>query len=207
MAPIQLLVDWYPMGKTSYTTLFNVPGKPAWMLSELVSPLTLLYTVYTNPSRGSAPLPKSHIWLTTLFLVHYLHRAVLSPLMGPKIAPFHILLAASMAAFNFCNGSAIGGWLGGFGSAQEVPLWMTVLGSAMFAAGLWGNMYHEEILRDLRKEKEKVEGRRDKQEDTETVVLDGRVYKIPHGGLFEYCWYPHVCKPCGSLALPILTCG
>lgn len=50
---------------------------------ELCSPLTLLYTIYTNPERTGG-LPKIHIWLTTLYCMHYFHRALLSPILLVK---------------------------------------------------------------------------------------------------------------------------
>ncbi|KAA8903173.1 3-oxo-5-alpha-steroid 4-dehydrogenase-domain-containing protein [Sphaerosporella brunnea] len=195
VAPIQLAIDWYPMGKTSAKSIFNVPGKPAWIMMELVSPLTLLYTIYTNPSR-TGPLPKAHVWLTTLYCMHYFHRALLSPLRNPSIAPFNILLFFAGVAFNLANGSAIGAWLGGYGSATEVPVWRLVIGSAMFMLGLWGNVYHEEVLRDLRRDTPKKSKKSSKEAQKTPIEervheLEGRHYKIPHGGLFEYCWYPH----------------
>ncbi|KAI5845414.1 3-oxo-5-alpha-steroid 4-dehydrogenase-domain-containing protein [Tricharina praecox] len=186
--PLQLLLDWYPMGKTSSVSLLNVRGKPAWVLMELLSPSTLLYSIYSNPTRPLA-LPRSHVWLTTLYLMHYFHRALLSPLRNPAMADMHIVIAVAMGAFNLLNGTAIGAWLGGYGSAEETPSWMIALGSAMFLAGLWGNVYHEEVLRDIRRE---TAGSEKKVDDGETVVSEeGRVYKIPHGGLFAYCWHPH----------------
>jgi 3-oxo-5-alpha-steroid 4-dehydrogenase 1 len=184
------------MGKTSSASIFNVPGKPAWIIMELVSPLTLLYTIYTNPSRAGAPLPKAHAWLTTLYCMHYFHRALLSPLRNPSMAPFNVLLFFAGVAFNLVNGSAIGAWLGGYGSAAEVPTWQLVLGSAMFLLGLWGNVYHEEILRDIRRDTQER-----KKKDDDTVECDGRVYKIPRGGLFESCWYPHVSPLLGLLPI------
>jgi 3-oxo-5-alpha-steroid 4-dehydrogenase 1 len=176
------------MGKTGSRSFLNVRGKPAWVLMELLSPLTLLYSIYTNPTRPLV-LPKSHQWLTTLYLIHYFHRALLSPIRNPAMADMHILIAVCMGAFNLANGSAIGGWLGGYGSAEETPPWMIILGSVMFLTGLWANIYHEEVLRDIRRE---TAGKKGKDVDGETVVSEGRVYKIPQGGLFSYCWHPHV---------------
>ncbi|KAF8545034.1 3-oxo-5-alpha-steroid 4-dehydrogenase-domain-containing protein [Trichophaea hybrida] len=187
VAPIQLLSDFYPVGKTSISSIFNIHGKTAWILQELVSPATLLFTIYSNPTRAGNALPKSHIWLTTLYCTHYFHRSVLSPLWNPSMSPSHAIVFVLAIAFNLVNGSAIGGWLGGYGSAEEVPLWQVAVGSAMFLLGLWGNAYHEEILRDIRRDGNKVK-------DGETAVMseDGkRVYKIPQGGLFAYCWFPH----------------
>jgi 3-oxo-5-alpha-steroid 4-dehydrogenase 1 len=192
VAPVQLAIDWYPMGKTANKSVFNLPGKPAWVCMELVSPLTLLYTIYTNPSRTTEPLPKAHVWLTTLYCMHYFHRALLSPLRNPSMAPFSVLLFFIGVAFNLVNGSAIGGWLGGYGSAVEVPAWQVVVGSAMFLLGLWGNVFHEEILRDVRWNVRAGGSEKEEEEDGGMVVSEGRVYKIPQGGLFRYCWYPHV---------------
>lgn len=177
------------MGKTSSLSVLNVRGKPAWVLMEVLSPLTLLYSIYTNPTRPLA-LPKTHLWLTTLYLMHYFHRALLSPIRNPEMADMHILIAVSLGAFNLLNGSAIGAWLGGYGSAEKTPMWMVVLGSVVFLGGLWGNVYHEEVLRDIRRE---TGAKKEKDVDGETVVIEGRVYRIPQGGLFWYCWHPHVC--------------
>jgi 3-oxo-5-alpha-steroid 4-dehydrogenase 1 len=174
------------MGKTSLPSILNVPGKSSWIFMELFSPVSLLLAIYTNPTRAG-PLPKSHVWLTTLYCMHYFHRALLSPIRNPSMAPVHILLVLTGIVFNIVNGSAIGAWLGGYGNAETVPLWQMIVGSAMFLLGLWGNVYHEEILRDIRG------GPKKKEEDKDTVVSpEGRVYKVPRGGLFEYCWYPHV---------------
>jgi 3-oxo-5-alpha-steroid 4-dehydrogenase 1 len=110
------------------------------------------------------------------------------------MSPSHIIIVICAIAFNLVNGSAIGGWLGGYGSVKEVPLWQVVLGSVLFLLGLWGNVYHEEILRDLRRDGSNV-----KKRETAVRSEDGkRVYKIPQGGLFKYCWFPHVSSPSQS---------
>ncbi|KAG0136718.1 3-oxo-5-alpha-steroid 4-dehydrogenase-domain-containing protein [Tuber indicum] len=188
VAPLQLaLPEFYPAGKTSYPSIFNVPGKPGWIFMELFSPLTLLYTIYTNPER-TGELPKTHVWLTTLYCIHYLHRALLSPIRNPSMGPMNIGMVCAGVSFNIINGSAIGGWLGGYGSAADVPGWQISIGSAMFILGLWGNMYHEEILREIRRDKSFD---KDAEKEGRVVTSDGRVYKIPEGGLFKWVWNPH----------------
>lgn len=188
ICPAQLILkDWYPMGKTSYESILNVPGKPAWILMELVSPLTMLYTVFTNPER-TQPLSYIHLWLVTLYCLHYAHRALISPLMNHSMAPINIIIPIGAAFFNLMNGSLIGGWLGGYGSAKHVPMWQVIAGSVLFVTGLFGNVYHEEVLREIRRDK-----RVDKNVEKEgkVVVENGRVYKIPEGGLFRWVWHPH----------------
>lgn len=111
------------------------------------------------------------------------------------MADYHILIFLSGVGFNVVNGSAIGGWLGGYGGNLEVATWKVILGSVLFFAGLWGNVYHEEILRKIRRIPE--EGK-----DSDKVVSDDgtRVYRIPQGGLFTFVWFPHVsCRhECGK---------
>ncbi|KAI5784668.1 3-oxo-5-alpha-steroid 4-dehydrogenase-domain-containing protein [Geopyxis carbonaria] len=190
VAPVQLLLDWYPMGKTSLPSVFNLPGKPAWVTMEIISPISLVTTLYTVSSTTSQEkLPPVHLLLTVLYLMHYFHRAILSPLSNPSMAPVHALLTLGGIAFNIINGAAIGGWLGGYGSAANVPQWQVALGCIMFITGLWGNMYHEEVLRDIRRQTEDVS--MVKPDKDTAMAEDGRVYKVPRGGLFEYVWYPH----------------
>ncbi|PWW71949.1 hypothetical protein C7212DRAFT_360402 [Tuber magnatum] len=188
VAPLQLaLPEFYPAGKTSYASIFNVPGKPGWIFMELFSPLTLLYTIYTNPER-TGEIPKTHVWLTTLYCMHYLHRALLCPIRNPSMGPMNFIMVCAGVSFNIINGSAIGGWLGGYGSAAHVPAWQISIGSAMFVLGLWGNMYHEEILREIRRD-DSFE--KDAEKEGRVVMSNGRVYKIPEGGLFKWVWTPH----------------
>lgn len=105
------------------------------------------------------------------------------------MAPIHISFALSAVIFNIINGSLIGGWLGGYGSTSSVPAWQILFGSVIWAAGFCGNIYHEEILRDIRRDRpvdKDAEGRA-------VVVMDnGRVYRVPEGGLFRLIWHPHV---------------
>ena len=188
------------MGKTSIASAFNVNGRAGWVVQELVAPLTLLATIHASPARADGPLPVAHLWLAGLFCAHYLHRSLLSPLRNPSMAPTHALLTLAAVAFNLANGSAIGAWLGGYGSAAAVPVWQLGLGSALFLLGLCGNVYHEEILRDIRRTGSNpatgAAAAKDGNGAPAVSSADGRrLYKIPRGGLFAYCYYPHVCPP------------
>jgi 3-oxo-5-alpha-steroid 4-dehydrogenase 1 len=169
------------MGKTSSaSSLFNVSGKASWIAMELVSPLTLLYTILTHPSE--AVLIPTHSWLTILFCVHYAHRAIISPLRNPSMASTHVFIPLAAACFNLCNGSLIGGWLAGY-YGHPATGWQVGLGSAIFLSGFVGNVFHEEVLRRIRSSPSSA---------GITTVVGGRVYGIPEKGLFKYCWHPHV---------------
>lgn len=103
----------------------------------------------------------------------------------------HIFITLAGVAFNIVNGSAIGAWLGGYSGKLDVSAWQVAIGSVMFFAGLVGNLYHEEILRDIRRIP-KDEG----PEEEKVMSEDGsRVYRIPQGGLFRWVWFPHVSYP------------
>ena len=200
------------MGKTSTASAFNVNGRAGWVMQELVAPLTLLATIHASPARARADgrLPVAHLWLAGLFCAHYLHRSLLSPLRNPSMAPTHALLTLAAVAFNLANGSAIGAWLGGYGSAATVPVWQLGLGSALFLLGLCGNVYHEEVLRDIRRTSGNPAtsgaAAKDGNEAPAVSSADGqRLYKIPQGGLFAYCYYPHVCPT--PLSLPLGRAG
>lgn len=105
------------------------------------------------------------------------------------MAPVHIIFALGGTVFNLINGSLIGGWLGGYGSASSVPTLQLVSGSVIWAAGFYGNIYHEEILRGIRRDKptDKIAERKGR-----AVIYNGRVYRVPEGGLFRCIWHPHV---------------
>lgn len=103
--------------------------------------------------------------------------------------------------FNIINGSLIGGWLGGYGSTSSVSAWQILLGSVIWAAGFCGNIYHEEILRDIRRDRpvDKDAEREGRAVEVEVVVDNGRVYRVPEGGLFRLIWHPHVGPNPGGL--------
>ena len=103
----------------------------------------------------------------------------------------------SMAAsFQVVNGACIGGWLAGYGPTTAED-WSgrfryVLAGTAIFIFGFIGNIYHEEILRDIRRlaakeaeEKQKQHGEGRKSNGVQ------KVYKVPERGLFSVILYPH----------------
>lgn len=55
---VQWLIDWYPQGKTSTESRWNVPGRIGWAAMESTGPITLLYIFSTLPKElGIAELP------------------------------------------------------------------------------------------------------------------------------------------------------
>lgn len=142
--------------------------------------------------------------------VHYIYRAILSPLvLNPSMSPIHPLVWASAIAFQLCNAISIGGWLGGHG--PRTPLdWAGHLYHAEVALVLWiwallANMYHDDDLREIRRaaarrsRKAVVERLRAEGKPVDDAAVDrecaktsvDKVYMIPKNGLFGYVLYAH----------------
>jgi len=54
----QWVLDWYPQGKTSTVSRFNIDGKWGWFTMESIGFVTLLYIMYALPRElGIGELP------------------------------------------------------------------------------------------------------------------------------------------------------
>ncbi|KAF3222922.1 hypothetical protein TWF106_005350 [Orbilia oligospora] len=211
-----------PMGKTSVKSFLNLPGKLSWILMELISPISFFLTFYLNNSQSPletlAALPISHKILSILYLIHYLNRALISPLRAPAYAPAHIIVLLVATYFNYLNGYSLSSFL--LLQQGKVPQaegggggWWVVrfgVGVVMWVVGFLGNIWHEDVLYEIRRraKREHLESAKAKKEDglgegVERVLVadagrlvvraenSGHVYEIPEGGLWEYCWHPH----------------
>lgn len=66
---MQWIIKWYGMGKTSVSSVFNLPGRFAWMTMECPGFLTLLYVMNTLPQKaGIDDLPWQNRVLGGLFV-------------------------------------------------------------------------------------------------------------------------------------------
>ncbi|KAK6524244.1 hypothetical protein TWF694_005900 [Orbilia ellipsospora] len=201
-----------PMGKTSIKSILNLPGKLSWILMELVSPTSFLLTFFLNtpsPIATLNALPTSHKILTVLYLIHYLNRALISPLRAPAYAPAHIIVLIIGTYFNYLNGYS----LGSFFLLQQgtVPHgWLRfIIGVVVWVVGFWGNVWHEDLLYEIRRRArrehlERAKGKKDDGVGKGVEVLEvgegrlvvrgennGHIYEVPQGGLYQYCWHPH----------------
>ncbi|KEP49845.1 3-oxo-5-alpha-steroid 4-dehydrogenase [Rhizoctonia solani 123E] len=159
-------------------------GTLSWMIMELPSPITLLYA-FSQQTTLSSLSPFSltpHSALPLLFVGHYLNRAIISPLRTPSRSKSHVIVLLAGIAFNLINGSVNGTWLGagvqtGSIGWADAPIgyW---LGLAMFGLGLWGNIWHDEVLLKLRKNRGDEKDNKPK-------------YSIPYGGLYSLVSFPN----------------
>ncbi|KAM0795089.1 3-oxo-5-alpha-steroid 4-dehydrogenase-like protein [Usnea florida] len=200
--PVLTLYQWfskyYPMGKTSTTSAFNVPGKIGWATMEAPGFITLLYLMYSLPKQeGIERLPFANWTMAALFTIHYTYRALISPLfLNPSMSPIHLSVWASALSFQLINATCIGGWLGGYGPTTKEE-WtgaaMRVeLGLMIFGIGLLGNMYHDDELREIRRAAARNQKRKqeEKGEKANGKGVD-KVYMVPENGLFRSVLFPH----------------
>ncbi|KAH9985640.1 3-oxo-5-alpha-steroid 4-dehydrogenase-domain-containing protein [Russula compacta] len=186
-------------------SVLAVDGIRSWIVMELISPLSFLFTAYLHPfSPTPFPLPslslsrsaldiRPQFILTLLYLVHYLNRALISPLRSPSRSKSHLVVVSSAIAFNAPNGFLLAAFLT---SASTTAYLTHALSSARFWAGiaLWvagfaGNVYHDEILLNIRR-KAIAKGKAKELEDDEKRARQPH-YAIPHGGLYSIISFPN----------------
>jgi len=195
---LQWVTDFYPQGKTSITSRLNIPGKIGWFTMEAPGFLLLLYIMYSLPKEiGLARLPGENWLMASLFTIHYLYRAVLAPLvLNPSMSRIHLLVWVLALGFQLINATCIGGWLAGYGPTTtkdwEGKILLIEVGMMIFAAGLMGNIYHDDELREIRRAAAREQERKSKENQAQGKLKEvDKVYKIPQNGLFRVILYPH----------------
>ncbi|KAL8818048.1 MAG: hypothetical protein Q9223_003234 [Gallowayella weberi] len=195
---VQWLDDFYPQGKTSIPSRFNIPGKYAWAVMEAPGFICVLYCMFTIPAtEGIEILPTANWLMAALFSIHYIYRALISPLLlNPSMSPIHPIFVLSALSFQVINGISIGGYLAGYGPTTQRDWAGTTiriqLGLMIFFMGFLGNMYHDDELREIRraaarKQTRKAEAQGEKSKEGKV----NKVYEIPENGLFRLVLYPH----------------
>ncbi|EJF57540.1 hypothetical protein DICSQDRAFT_157319 [Dichomitus squalens LYAD-421 SS1] len=200
-----------PFGRFSPSTksIFTVDGIRSWIAMELValvafsnsylrSPLSPTSTLaLTSPTRlfpNAPPLSPAHppTLIALLFVTHYLNRALVSPLRTPSRSKSHLMVAVSAVFFNVINGSLMGTYLSSppaqsfLADAFARPTFW--LGLALWAAGFAGNVAHDEILLNIRRNAKKAaadDANNGKDKPSQEH------YAVPHGLLYRFISYPN----------------
>ncbi|BGP36278.1 hypothetical protein JCM10450v2_000173 [Rhodotorula kratochvilovae] len=211
--PASLLLD-APFGRFgTWGNRLTVNGNLGWFLMELASPLSFLYALSIplsssplasfppfSPSRilaALAALPPARQLLATLFLIHYLHRSALGSLRNPGRAPMHLVIPLLSALFNLANGGTIGAWLAaGAGGVRVGGGARFALGIVLWAAGFAGNIYHDEVLYALKREKARSRPAAAGGADKRARAPSPRErYSIPTRGLYALVSHPsYLCE-------------
>ncbi|KAI0821368.1 3-oxo-5-alpha-steroid 4-dehydrogenase-domain-containing protein [Irpex lacteus] len=203
------------------SSIFFVDGIKAWVIMESASFITCIFAYMTSPLSfknygHSPPITPSNpsAILSGLFLLHYTNRAFISPLRTPTRSKFHIIVPLCAVTYTIVNGTLIGAYLssneakgfleGAYGSPR---FW---LGVGLWVVGFVGNILHDEILYDLRRNVNKEQStavqptnKKEAEEDDTDIDTDTEAsptpsstspkphYAIPHGLLYTYISYPN----------------
>ncbi|KAK2801865.1 hypothetical protein FQN51_005014 [Onygenales sp. PD_10] len=228
--PIGTLIQWltpfYPQGKTSLpTSRLNFPGRYAWALMESVCACNLLYSLHNGASNfgndGISSLPTWHKVVAGLYVLHYLNRAIITPLfIAPSMSPIHISIIISAMLFNYLNSSCLAGWLLGYGTvvlgstAPQEPAaeaaaglnqthppsfstkyfpasYIPYIGLCLFFLGMYGNIKAEGVLFRLRRE-EADKTPTTKNKQNKNTNKYSKIYILPAPtGYFRHILFPH----------------
>ncbi|KAF8520853.1 hypothetical protein JB92DRAFT_3141408 [Gautieria morchelliformis] len=186
----------------------------AFLSSPLTRPLTSLKRFPLSPPPGYSQtslagfrflVPNPPTLLALLFLGHYANRALISPLRTPARSKAHISVPIAAIFFNIVNGSLMGAFLsalatpiakpgiGAFlfrGSHTVVANWQYWAGIVIWAIGLASNIWHDEILLNIRRQvmQKPAKSSRNGREASRNTKPH---YAIPHGGLYALVSYPN----------------
>jgi 3-oxo-5-alpha-steroid 4-dehydrogenase 1 len=210
----QWVLEYYPQGKTSTESKYNIPGRVGWVIGEITAPLTLLYIYFTLPKElGSDAweLPWGNWTMAGCYvsagegspedgsdqvqLIHYAYRAVIAPVfLNPSMSPMSPVVCLAIAVFQLINATVIGGWLAGYGPTTVHdwagrPGWC-FLGLVIWCWGLLGNYFHDDDLREIRRAADRKQ-RREAAEQGKPIEGVDKVYMVPKNGLFKYVLHAH----------------
>eukprot|EP00924_Labyrinthula_sp_SR-Ha-C_P008509 snap_masked-scaffold_32-processed-gene-2.20-mRNA-1 protein AED:0.17 eAED:0.17 QI:0/-1/0/1/-1/1/1/0/270 len=159
-----------------FTSLdISVDPRLGWFVMELPAPISFVYTVIINPSPEQ--LSFERLFFYFLFLRHYINRTFYFPLtlrVSPgKKANFSFSVVSIGTSFNTLHGYLNAKYLSSPNLSPQLsnldifskPYF--IIGLVLYELGFWGLIYHESVIRNLRKPGEQT-------------------YKIPKGGLFNY---------------------
>jgi 3-oxo-5-alpha-steroid 4-dehydrogenase 1 len=115
------------------------------------------------------------------------------------MSPIHIVVCLMALSFQLSNATALGGWLAAYGPVTAAA-WSRRstatlgLGAAVWAAGLAGNIWHDDILRELRRKAAREQAEKEAKEGAAAKAQGksvDKVYLMPEAGLFRWILYPH----------------
>lgn len=139
------------------------------------------------------PIPNPPTVLALLFLTHYANRAIISPLRTPVRSQSHLIVPMCAVSFNSVNGTLMGAFLAALASRSTPVLavdWKFWFGISMWAIGFAGNIWHDEILLNIRR-KAKKDKAIAQEKSPQKSEEEKPHYAIPHGGLYSLISYPN----------------
>ena len=198
--PVQFFIN-APFGRfaPSLDSIFLLDGIHSWIVMELVAPIAFLYALVNTPLASSiadvASLTPTPLFFAALFLVHYANRALISPLRTPSRSKAHLSVTLCGIAFNIVNGTLIGTYLrsptaSAFFASDPLARPAFWAGIALWAAGFVGNILHDEILLNIRRNA-RAKGKARAKSPSPLSKQQHEHYGIPHGYLYAYVSFPN----------------
>ncbi|KAI0343680.1 hypothetical protein BDW22DRAFT_1356190 [Trametopsis cervina] len=208
VGPVTFFID-APFGRFTpkdQNSLLYVDARKAWMVMESASLITIAFTYLTSPlsfaNYGHPPelsLSNPSTILAGLFTIHYINRALISPVRTPSRNKFNICIPLLALSFTMTNGTLMGSYLSSpdaqrfLSGALSRPLFW--FGVGLWAFGFAGNILHDEVLFNIRrnakaKGKAKAEDE-DEDEDDNNGKNKQQHYAIPYGYLYSVISYPN----------------
>lgn len=112
------------------------------------------------------------------------------------MSPIHPIIFLSAIIFQLVNATCIGGWLASYGPLSSKDWegraeWIE-LGIVIFGLGLLSNIYHDDELREIRRDAARRQARNSTNQGKilECTSVE-KVYKVPENGLSQLVLYPH----------------
>ena len=137
----------------------DIKGKLGWFFMEVTSPVIFATTIL--PPMYQTVMGTEPVWTTTqsvlsaMWFIHYVNRSTIYPLRAHSMSPMNILTFLSSVFFNGANAYTNGMWVAKYGSypdslLQKPCFWF---GVAPWRVAWWLNVYHDNILFRLRRER------------------------------------------------------
>lgn len=180
-------------------SILLVDGVRAWIVMEMVPTMALVHAFANTPLASSPadtqPPGPAQLFLVGLFLIHYTNRGLISPLRTPSRSKSHIIVPILGGVFNIVNGTLLGTYLRSaptlafLADAFTRPRFW--LGTAIWALGFTGNILHDEILLNIRRDAKAKGKAKAKSDDDVPDKRPKEHYGIPYGYLYTLVSYPN----------------
>lgn len=206
--PAQLVIN-APFGRfTPQNQCLTFDGRISWFVMEIVSPIMFAYNLFSCPlQRGytgffNLDLTTPQQILAGCYFIHYLNRAIISPLTTPSRSRAHLIVPLLATCFNTLNGFLMGSYLSSPAARAYLEPKSTFsrtsfwIGLGLWALGFAGNVIHDEILANIRRKAnrsaaKKTDGDKKSHHNGHSNGKKSEHYAVPHGLLYEYISYPN----------------
>ena len=141
-----------PYGRHSKKIGLMMSGKWGWIIQEIISPICFGYFFLSGES---VKTPAMWIFFI-LWIGHYFNRSVIYPLRQKNAKDTAIIVVVSAIFFNIINGFINGYYLGSIATTEYQNYIYSnnfIIGITVFIIGLIINIKSDEILFEIRKEK------------------------------------------------------